>query len=246
MRVIVNAILIILVTHILLDNLKFHQTFDIRPLLNINTKYKRRENFSTLNPKEELLNYLKKTSVPNTTPESIDNLRLNNYMKKKELLKNDLQMELGESVKEGNYYTSQFNTPNLANNVTDTPDFYNNHLIGQYDGKKINETLQISSQKQQDVSIIDQYSKQPCFFDENTKTIKPDMWKYKDEIPMNGGLMGNVTGYDMMEDDYGIYDDNNMSLQSCLPPMKEDMHYGDDMRTGMGLPNQQNRDAGFT
>ena len=30
-------------------------------------------------------------------------------------------------------------------------------------------------------------------------------WKYKDELPMNGGLFGNLTGFDTSSSDYALY-----------------------------------------
>jgi len=45
-------------------------------------------------------------------------------------------------------------------------------------------------------------------------TVNPDTWLYKDDLPMNGGKMGNVFGFDQLESQFAIYNPNKMTLET--------------------------------
>lgn len=45
-------------------------------------------------------------------------------------------------------------------------------------------------------------------------TVNPDTWLYKDDLPMNGGKMGNVFGFDQLESQFAIYNPNKMTLEA--------------------------------
>ena len=37
--------------------------------------------------------------------------------------------------------------------------------------------------------------------------VKPDNWTYKNEVPMNGGVMGSIVGFDGLESQYANFSD---------------------------------------
>jgi hypothetical protein len=44
-------------------------------------------------------------------------------------------------------------------------------------------------------------------------TENPDNWLYKDDLPMNGGKIGGIVGFDQLESQFAMYDPNRMNLE---------------------------------
>ena len=50
----------------------------------------------------------------------------------------------------------------------------------------------------------------------NSSDDQPYYWKYQNELPMNGGDMGGIVGFDSLDGQYGLYDDNGQATgQAC-------------------------------
>lgn len=203
LRLIINGFLIILVVHLLLENLNFHMTIG-EPTQEMFTDYVDQEEPNDYDPKEELLAYINSGDANPT------------------IARNAV-------VKPGNYYTSDLGNPTADSNVTDIRQFYNYNWADKENKKDL----------QQAETMIDQMSQQPSFLSPNGN-IQPDTWKYKNELPMNGGaVMGGVYGYDNLESNFAMFDDKGLVIKSCSNP-----HPDDDIRSGMGAPNMQSRLTG--
>ena len=64
----------------------------------------------------------------------------------------------------------------------------------------------------------------------NTSNNQPDYWTYQNELPMNGGEMGGIVGFNNLEGQYGIYDDSDLNQKNCkLDGMKNHLN-GNDLR----------------
>ena len=46
-------------------------------------------------------------------------------------------------------------------------------------------------------------------------TVNPDNWTYKNELPMNGGNMNGIIGFDALESQFSIYNPNKLNLQDA-------------------------------
>lgn len=139
----------------------------------------------------------------------------------------------------GNYYYSDSNDPNFTSNVLNIHKFYkiNNEsddLFNNSFSEKCNE------------NICDQ---KPCFSNniQNDYSVddKPisDIWNYKNELPMNGGKMGNIVGNDQLLKAFPDYADTGKDLKQHY---ESNGCYGkaDDIRFGLGYPNRESRRTG--
>jgi hypothetical protein len=58
-------------------------------------------------------------------------------------------------------------------------------------------------------------------------------WNYKNEMPMNGGDFGGLSGYEGMGGTYSVFNKKE-------PPQDTpDIHHSDDLRNGKGFPQKQ-------
>jgi len=139
-------------------------------------------------------------------------------------------------INPGNFYDNDFNTPNFVSNVTDVREYYEYNT---YDNKTENEVPKTPYQEQkrfpEDTSqIIDKASLRPAYLhpEATGENLPMDQWYYKDELPMNGGSFGGITGFD----DLGYA---NAVFQSDFVPMSAHTKPDDDLRNGMGTPQKQ-------
>lgn len=100
LRLIVNAFLIILAIHLLLENLNFHMS--IGDPTEYFSNYLNNDEPDDYDPKNELLDYINKNNVHET-------------------------ISRNEVIKPSNYYSSNDNVPTFDSNVTDIRDHYQYH-----------------------------------------------------------------------------------------------------------------------
>ena len=97
---------------------------------------------------------------------------------------------------------------------------------------------------------IDSPMHQPAFTNHRTQVkFHPDEWTYQKESVINGGMFGNLMGFDSLETQYALFGTNNTDQQisttnlgdpTCNvlnPPLKdESKRYlaEDDLRFGLG------------
>jgi len=122
-------------------------------------------------------------------------------------------------VSASNTYVSDNNEPNFESNVADISKFYKFN----YDNLNEDQLKSTSIEKlnKDNISIdtnIDVKSKEPC----NVKNygretiVTPDNWNYKNELPMNGGNMNGIIGFDSLESQFAIYNPNKLNLQTSV------------------------------
>ena len=220
LRLIVNAFLIILAIHLLLENLNFH--ISIGDPTEYFSNYLDNGEPDDYDPKQELLDYISGNNVHET-------------------------ISRNEVVKPSNYYVSNDNVPTFDSNVTDIRDHYQYNPESSASGSWGNPESSASGSwedptKKQFEPIeqaMDKLTQTPAHLAPDG-TIKPDTWVYKNELPMNGGAVrGGVHGFDTLESDFAAFGDANAMIQSCQTKSPDD-----DIRMGMGQPNMQNRLTG--
>lgn len=202
-RIIINSIIVIFIIHIIILNI--NASYNIGKKKNIenfedkDTKNNKDSmNFLTSNNdvdnddfKKKLLKYIQVDDPPKITE-----------FEKKNLIK----------VEASNTYLNDNNVPNFESNVADISKFYKVN----YDNLSENElkSTSIDTLKNTTTSIID--TKKDSTIDPYVRqsTVNPDNWSYKDEIPMNGGLMNGIVGFDSLESQFAMFNPNKLNLET--------------------------------
>jgi len=198
-KVIFNALIIILILHLLITNINFHEILDFSNKNMITERYENSNN--QVNKGNPGNSPLADNLVNNFVKENTDNYQ-------KELLDYAKSIKYGSNsdILPMNYYDSNENTPNFESNVADLSKFYKNNF----------ENLEKEDSAQLDTSnkLVNEYD---CIDRQtNSSNNQEDYWKYKNELPMNGGALDGIVGYDSLDGQYGLYDDNpNASGASC-------------------------------
>jgi len=202
-RIIINSIIIIFILHIIILNINYTIT------LGNKTKIE-----SFIDTKENSISFL--TDTNNSSNDDEFKKKLMKYIKEDENNKeNEFEDKNLNKVEASNSYLSENNVPNFESNVADISKFYNVN----YDNLNENELKSTSIenlQKIKDVVSVDTHSKQPCNVVSygRESTVNPDNWKYKNELPMNGGNMNGIIGFDTLESQFAIYNPNKLNLQT--------------------------------
>ena len=142
-----------------------------------------------------------------------DDIDLNTNHNMKENLLNYVKKV---SVQPSNMFETDNNTPNFNSNVQNIEKKYkhydNLHQLPQADYKSISNVS-----NKQEVS---------------NDTVSSVNWKYNNELPMNGGDMNGIFGYDSLDSNFATIgsESNSCSPTGCNPNT-------DDLRMGMGNPN---------
>ena len=138
--------------------------------------------------------------------------------------KTDMKKELFDyvkkvSVKPSNQNDSDYNIPNFDSNVKNVSKYYDSlETLPQAEYKSINKVT-----GRQKVS------------DESVSSVS---WKYNNELPMNGGDMNGIFGYDSLNSNFAMIgsNDSNCVSNSCTVS-------ADDLRMGLGNPNEPVRSS---
>lgn len=165
--------------------------------------------------------------------EKVDKIIIPNREEIKEDVKEDFQNQNSEKVYENinpaNFYTQDFNTPNFTSNVMDLRKFYS------YDnppGGTINKV------QDNDESFVEDVKSDPAWLIPKQKIgnhLEPtsNYWNYKNEMPMNGGDFGGLSGYEGMGGTFSVFNSKEP------PEDTPDIHHSDDLRNGKGFPQKQ-------
>ena len=147
----------------------------------------------------------------------------------REEFQNQNSEKVYENINPANFYTQDFNTPNFTSNVMDLRKFYS------YDnppGETINKV------PDNDDTFVKDVKSDPAWLIPKQKIanhLEPtsNYWNYKNEIPMNGGDFGGLSGYEGMGGTYSVFNEKE-------PPQDTpDIHHSDDLRNGKGFPQKQ-------
>ena len=200
LKIIINSLLIIFVLHLLLENIDY----------NYQIGKQRAESYENIRNNESI-NFL-------MDGETFSNLNSNKNMRE-ELL----DYVKNTSVEPSNMYEGNDNVPNFNSHVENVSKFYNKN----YDNLSNLPTSQYSS--------VEKVTNRQ----EQNNTVQSDSWKYNNELPMNGGDMGGIFGYNNLESNYASFDDKT-ELDKCKNSTC--VMNSDDIRMGLGYPNEENRD----
>jgi hypothetical protein len=167
--------------------------------------------------------------------EKVDKIIIPNREEIKDDIKEDFQNQnenskkVYENINPANFYTQDFNTPNFTSNVMDLRKFYS------YDnpaGGTVNKV------PDNDDSFVEDVKSDPAWLIPKQKIgnhLEPtsNYWNYKNEMPMNGGDFGGLSGYEGMGGTYSVFNAKE-------PPQDTpDIHHSDDLRNGKGFPQKQ-------
>lgn len=163
--------------------------------------------------------------------EKVDKIIIPNREETKEEFQNQNSEKVYENINPANFYTQDFNTPNFTSNVTDLRKFYS------YDNPPGGTIDKIPKGNSKD-DIIEDVKTDPAWLIPKQKIgnhLEPssNYWNYKNEMPMNGGDFGGLSGYEGMGDTYSIF-----NAKAPLEDMP-DIHHSDDLRNGKGFPQKQ-------
>ena len=219
-RIVINSLILIFIIHIIILNI--NHTYDIGNKKNI-------ENFSDDNPVTFLLDNLNAAANNNKGDDDFKQKMMKYIQQDYEPHKeNTFESKNLYPVEPSNSFLSNNNVPNFESNVADTKKFYTINYdnldetnlkstsidnLKNYESLNKNNTKEISNDPS--ITISSNYD-QPCHIKETGReSIKlPDTWTYKNELPMNGGGMNGIYGFDSLESQFAMYNSNKLNLQS--------------------------------
>jgi len=240
MKVLLNVLIIIIILHIILKNLEesfinFNYIFDNnKPIPKDKLSFLLDEDsddipsVNAIDPKQDLLNYVNtKLDVNEIKPSNYFNTNDNvpNFKTNVLDIKQDFNTKLDvNEIKPSNYFNTNDNVPNFKTNVLDIKQDFK--TIPQ---KPINLPIMRDNMTlEKDNEIIDKFSGNTIYPAKlkgitDVYSIENVQWKYKDEIPMNGGNFGGITGYDDLDSDYAVYDTSILenSFQSRMDRLND-------------------------
>ena len=209
LKIIINSLILIFIIHIILININYTK--------NIGNKV---EKFNNGNQQiddniDDSLKFLTNTTNEN----DILKEKLMKYMQIDELNQTKKESEFEDknlkTVKPSNSYLSNDNQPNFESNVADISKFYKVNYDN-LDGNDLQKTSDDLMQTPIDKLIsIDTNTGKECNTDQFVRksTENPDVWSYKNELPMNGGLMNGISGFDSLESQFSSFNLDKMNLQ---------------------------------
>lgn len=237
MKIVISALLLILALHFLLESISYRKYIDLAPDT---------EDFEVKDDDNEEVNEDIKVDQKDTEPkESTEGFcsryKDTKYSKKKELV--DYINCQAPSVVGANSYPYTENDANFGSDVMNLNRFYRKNLD---DSPSDNEI----AEKNRDQLFQSLLPPRP---DTSSKTLdstpqergvgyslQPNTWRYKDELPMNGGeILPGITGYDDLSDQFSVFN-NSASINGCEPPTRG-ADVNDDLRMGLGLLNSGRR-----
>jgi hypothetical protein len=204
-RIIINAILLLLILHIILINIDYR----------IEIGKEKKEHFSqdlhmgkteqTDDFNQKLLNYIQQVEVQEKEKEKSSPL--------------DIQLDIQPS----NTYSSDNNHPNFESDVVNLSKFYdktfdNLNEVELKNNSHMNEGKNPQFKKAYEKSVQQNEFQNMGGVQSDNKALVlniphegrkseelPLTWNYKDELPMNGGSMSGIYGFDSLESSFADY-----------------------------------------
>jgi hypothetical protein len=215
-RIVINSLILIFIIHIIILNLNYSYTFGSKNNL---------EKFTDKGIDDtNSINFLMEDNNVNKNDEEFKKKMLK-YIQQDYEPKKDNKFEEKNTypVEPSNSFLSDNNVPNFESNVADTKKFYtinydnmdeNTLKSTSIDNLKNYESL--NKNKDKENITIDSKLNEPCLIKEfgRESTKLPDTWKYKNELPMNGGPMNGIHGFDTLESQFAIYNPSKLNLQN--------------------------------
>lgn len=188
-KIIINSLLIILILHIIILNINY--------TISIGTKIK--ESF-VVKTNEDSINFL---TTNNDANDEFKKKLLKYVQQDVPVVETEFENKNLNKIQPSNSFLSNNNEPNFESNVADVSKFYKIN----FDSLNENELKTTSVEllkKTEECKKVD-YVREP--------TVNPDTWGYKNELPMNGGIMNGIVGFDSLESQFAIYNPNKLNLQ---------------------------------
>jgi hypothetical protein len=213
-RIIINSIIIIFILHIIILNINYS--------VNLGNKIKV-ENFSDV--KENSISFL--TDTDNNSKDDEFKKKLMKYIKQDEIKKEGkFENENLNRVEASNSYLGNNNVPNFESNVANISKFYNINYDNLDENELKSTSIETLKNKEEiigvepppinDITSINTDSKKGSDINPFARQSKvnPDNWKYKNELPMNGGGMNGIVGFDNLESQFAIYNPNKLNFET--------------------------------
>lgn len=210
-RIIINSLIIIFILHIILLNI--NNTFTFGNKKNV-------ENFESKNNENSMTFLMSNNNTNDDFKQKMLKYIQADYEPPKE---NKFEKKNLYPVEPANAYLEENNVPNFESNVADVKKFYNIN----YDN--LNE-CDLKSTSIDNLKNFENLSKQSNIenmsLNIESKEINngnpyvresqkmPDTWTYKNELPMNGGNINGVYGFDSLESQFASFNPNKINLQS--------------------------------
>jgi hypothetical protein len=206
-RIIINSLIILFILHIIILNINYHIV--IGKKTNV-------ENFAENN-------------IENTNDKSMNFLMNNNsndefkqkllkYMQQNDVVKEtEFENKNINKVSPVNTYLSDNNEPNFESNVADISKFYKFNYDNLNEDQLKSTSIENLNKTNTTKEYIEPDNEKNCQDNKNygRKSVKtPDNWEYKNELPMNGGTMNGIVGFDTLESQFAIYNPNKLNIQS--------------------------------
>jgi hypothetical protein len=218
-KVIFNTLIIIFIVHLVIQNINHSEVIN---LSNLTERFSGEEN-NLENDNNNNGDVEKDTKDEDTNTDEPDvNEAFENNELKNELLDyaKSFKIESNNGILPGNYFENNENVPNFESNVANVSKFYKNN----YDSLDKNELINTNTSNKL-VNELNCTDKQV-----NTSNNQPDYWAYQNELPMNGGEIGGVVGFNNLEGQYGIYDDSDLNQKNCKLDGMENHLNSNDLR----------------
>lgn len=213
-KIIINSLIIIFILHIVILNINHTYTFGTQ---------KNVENFASPNNEtnEKTLNFL----MDNNTKNDEFKRKMLKYMQSdyEPSKENKFEKKNIYPVEPSNAFVEENNVPNFESNVADVKKFYNINYDNlnecdlkstSLDNLKNYENLNEKSNSEN--MSLNVASKESSNFSPYVRESQklPDTWKYNNEIPMNGGNMNGIFGFDNLESQFASFNPNKLNLQN--------------------------------
>jgi hypothetical protein len=195
-KIIINSLIIIFILHIIILNINYSMVIG-------------KEKFD--NSKEDSMNFLKDTDS-NKSDEDFRK-KMAKYIQQPEPVKETIfENKNLNKVEASNTFLSNNNEPNFESNVADISKFYKIN----YDNLDESELKSTSIEKLNNIAMATTATTATTVDEPNTRkpTVNPDNWEYKNELPMNGGKMNGIIGFDSLESQFATYNPNKLNLQT--------------------------------
>jgi hypothetical protein len=207
-KYIINICLILFVLHIIIINLNFNVKIgNVENFKNNDDKNKKS------NDKKSNVDFLMsdKDSSEDFKKKLLKYIQLDENEEKTE--KNEFEKKNVSDILASNTYVGNDNVPNFESNVADISKFYNMSFDNMNEDDLRNATP-ISSKKLEPVKLKDNDAKDAnCVTKTGRKSIDlPNSWEYKNELPMNGGNMNGIFGFDNLDSQFASFNDT-LNLQ---------------------------------
>ena len=199
-KIIINGFIIIFILHIIIININYSMTIGKEHFKNETESVK---------PVENSMDFLTNDNNNNDDFKK----KLLKYMQQDEPIKQtEFENKNINKVEASNTFISDNNTPNFESNIADISKFYKINYDN-LDATELKETslTKLKTNPDQSQGQSQGQSKDQHFGRDSTQM--PDNWNYKNELPMNGGNMNGIIGFDSLESQFAIYNPNKLNLQ---------------------------------